>query len=69
MEDQGKPVAYSCAACDGGAEAAGLATAGLRAPAKVREEYSAMGQTRLAASALRTNATFMMLKSAKKSSA
>lgn len=51
------------------AEASGILGAELRPPAKAREEYSAMGQTRLAAIALITNATFIMLKSAKNKSA
>src|ERR1700747_149060 len=46
-----------------------LVAAARGAPAKVREEYSAMGHTRFAAMALSTNATLMMLKSAKKRSA
>jgi hypothetical protein len=50
----------------GSAEASGILGAELRRPAKAREEYSAMGHTRLAPIALRTNATFIMLKSAKK---
>src|SRR6266700_2891175 len=41
----------------------------LRPPAKACEEYSAMGHTRFAPIALRTNATFIMLKNAKKSRA
>src|SRR6202140_5922235 len=53
----------------GSAEASGILGAELRRPAKAREEYSAMGHTRLAPIALRTNATFIMLKRAKKRSA
>src|SRR5260370_2786107 len=49
----------------GCAEAAGIAVAEFRPPAKACEEYSAMGQTRFAPIALRTNATLIMLKSAK----
>src|SRR6202035_5433587 len=51
------------------AEASGILAAELRPLAKAYEEYSAMGHTKLAPIALRTNATFIMLKSAKKRSA
>jgi hypothetical protein len=50
------------------AETAVAWTAGLDRE-NVRDEYSAMGQTRFAPITLRTNATFIMLKSAKKSRA
>src|SRR5258708_38662520 len=53
----------------GCAEPAGIAVAEFRPPAKACEEYSTMGQTRFAPIALRTNATFIMLKSAKNSRA
>src|SRR6266404_1640370 len=53
----------------GRAEASGILGAELRPPAKACEEYSAMGQTRFAPITLKTNATLMRLKSAKKSSA
>jgi hypothetical protein len=48
------------------AEASGILGPELRPLAKAYEEYSAMGHTKLAPIALRTNATFIMLKSAKK---
>src|SRR6266404_3135786 len=51
------------------AEAAEIPAAEPRLRGKACEEYSAMGHTRLAPIALRTNATFIMLKSAKKRSA
>src|SRR5260370_37563512 len=53
----------------GCAEPAGIAVAEFRPPAKACEEYSTMGQTGFAPIALRTNATFIMLKSAKNSRA
>ena len=53
----------------GSAEAFGILGAELRPPAKACKEYSAMGHTRFAPIALRTNATFIMLKNAKKSRA
>ena len=53
----------------GRAEASGILGAELRPPAKACEEYSAMGQTRFAPITLKTNATLMRLKSAKKSRA
>jgi hypothetical protein len=51
------------------AEAAGIPGAALRLGAKACEEYSAMGHTRFAPIALRTKATLIMLKNAKKSRA
>src|ERR1700731_3688380 len=50
-------------------EAFGIPGAELRPAANACEEYSAIGQTRLAPIALRTNATFVMLKSANRRSA
>jgi hypothetical protein len=44
----------------------GLATVALRDSAKVLEEYNVIGQTKFAPIALRMNATFKMLQSAKK---
>ena len=41
----------------------------VRLPAKVREEYRAICQTKFAPMTLKTNATFMMLKSAKTTNA
>jgi hypothetical protein len=51
------------------AEAAGLGIGERDLGAKVRDEYSAMGQTKFAPITLITKATFMMLNSAKKRSA
>src|SRR6202040_2486311 len=53
----------------GSADASGILGPELRPPAKACEEYSAIGHTRLAPIALRTNATFIMLKSANTRSA
>src|SRR4029077_19507415 len=62
LEDQSKPAAYS-------REAARFSTIWRLGLAKAREEYSAMGHTRVAPITLKTNATFMRLKSAKTSRA
>src|ERR1700722_8970513 len=53
----------------GSADASGILGPELRPLAKAYEEYSATGHTRLAPIALRTNATFVMLKRANTRSA